>query len=234
MNFKNIKFIAVINVLIAICLIILIGPANYFRHGFYTNPVDVSGIQKEDYRNTIPLSEEGFEVNFTPSNKLFAGFEIFLKNNPEGNTGKILLTLMNQDMVLGKAEADLNKVPDSRWHEIKLKKTLKPGSVYTLKISVSDCMTYPCLQTVSHQYVQSESVADNNILLSYAYQHPTFNFQTRILLCLYIICFSLVNFHSKCKILGGVAEFFSEAFLCRFPPEDLPRPVVYPVHSLPV
>ena len=45
---------------------------------------------------------------------------------------------------------------------------------------------------------------------------------------------SMVNFHSKCKMLGGVAEFFSEAFLCRFPPEDLPRPVVYPVHSLPV
>ena len=45
---------------------------------------------------------------------------------------------------------------------------------------------------------------------------------------------NMVNFHSKCKMLGGVAEFFSEAFLCRFPPEDLPRPVVYPVHSLPV
>ena len=44
----------------------------------------------------------------------------------------------------------------------------------------------------------------------------------------------MVNFHSKCKMLSGVAEFFSEAFLCRFPPEDLPRPVVYPVHSLPV
>ena len=44
----------------------------------------------------------------------------------------------------------------------------------------------------------------------------------------------LVNFHSKCKILGGVAEFFSKAFLCRFPPENLPRPVVYSVHSLPI
>ena len=44
----------------------------------------------------------------------------------------------------------------------------------------------------------------------------------------------MVNFHSKCKILGGVAEFFSKAFLCRFPPENFPRPVVYPVHSLPV
>ena len=44
----------------------------------------------------------------------------------------------------------------------------------------------------------------------------------------------VVNFHSKCKILGGVAEFFSKAFLCRFPPENFPRPVVYPVHSLPV
>ena len=43
-----------------------------------------------------------------------------------------------------------------------------------------------------------------------------------------------VNFHSKCKILGGVTEFFGKAFLCRFPPENLPRPVVYPVHSLPI
>ena len=43
-----------------------------------------------------------------------------------------------------------------------------------------------------------------------------------------------VNFHSKCKILGGVTEFFGKAFLCRFPPENLPRPVVYSVHSLPI
>ena len=55
-----------------------------------------------------------------------------------------------------------------------------------------------------------------------------------ITFCFYIIAFVLVNFHSKCKILGGVAEFFSKAFLCRFPPENFPRPVVYPVHSLPV
>ena len=53
-------------------------------------------------------------------------------------------------------------------------------------------------------------------------------------LVLLAIADSWVNFHSKCKILGGVAEFFSKAFLCRFPPENFPRPVVYPVHSLPV
>lgn len=29
---------------------------------------------------------------------------------------------------------------------------------------------------------------------------------------------NMMNFHSKCKNLGGVVEFFSEAFLCRFPP----------------
>ena len=45
---------------------------------------------------------------------------------------------------------------------------------------------------------------------------------------------TVVNFHSKCKILGGVTEFFGKAFLCRFPPENLPRPVVYSVHSLPI
>lgn len=31
-----------------------------------------------------------------------------------------------------------------------------------------------------------------------------------------------VNFHSKCKIQGGVAEFLSKAFLCRFPPGTFP------------
>ena len=50
----------------------------------------------------------------------------------------------------------------------------------------------------------------------------------------YILFMGVVNFHSKCKILGGVTEFFGKAFLCRFPPENFPRPIVYPVHSLPV
>ena len=45
---------------------------------------------------------------------------------------------------------------------------------------------------------------------------------------------TVVNFHSKSKILGGVTEAFGRAFLCCFPPGNLPRPVVYSVHSLPV
>ena len=28
----------------------------------------------------------------------------------------------------------------------------------------------------------------------------------------------MVNFHSKCKILGGVTEFFGKAYLCRLSP----------------
>ena len=206
MKAKTIKFIAFISLLIAFCLIILIGPANYFRHGFYTSPVDVSKIPQEDYLNTIPLSKEEYKVSFTPYNKLFAGFEIFLKNNPEGNTGKILLTLMNKDVVIDKAEADLNEITDSRWHEIKLNKTLKVGCVYTLAFSVQGCATYPSLQKVKHQYVQPESGADNNILLSYAYQHSTFSFQTKILLCLYVISFLLLLYSvilSQFKIINN-------------------------------
>ncbi len=44
----------------------------------------------------------------------------------------------------------------------------------------------------------------------------------------------LVNFHSKIKILGRVAEFFSEAFLCRLLSGNLPHPIVYSVLDLPV
>ena len=36
---------------------------------------------------------------------------------------------------------------------------------------------------------------------------------------------SSVNFYSQSKLLGGVAEFFSEAFLYRLLSENLPRPL---------
>ncbi len=40
---------------------------------------------------------------------------------------------------------------------------------------------------------------------------------------------NLVNFHPKCKILGGVAKFFSKAFLRRLPPKITPSRLVYPI-----
>ena len=45
--------------------------------------------------------------------------------------------------------------------------------------------------------------------------------------------FSLVSFHSKRKLLGVVTEFFAK-HSCAFSTENLPRPVVYSVLSLPV
>ena len=33
-----------------------------------------------------------------------------------------------------------------------------------------------------------------------------------------IVNAAVVNFHSKCKLLGGVTEFFGKAFLCLFHP----------------
>ena len=44
----------------------------------------------------------------------------------------------------------------------------------------------------------------------------------------------LVNFHSKINIPGRAAEFFIEAFLCRLLSGNLPHPIVYSVHALPV
>ena len=50
----------------------------------------------------------------------------------------------------------------------------------------------------------------------------------------YILFMGVVNFHSKCKILGRVAEFFIEAFLCRLLSGNLSHPIVYSVLDLPV
>ena len=56
-------------------------------------------------------------------------------------------------------------------------------------------------------------VKNNNLILKKQLQNTNIISIRKVYLMVW--CIELVNFHSKCKMLGGVAEFFSEAFLCR-------------------
>ena len=159
----------------------LIGPMDVFKHGFYSDEIDVRQIVDGDWTGVVNLSEEEYEIQFSPKKKFFKGFEIWLINQPEKNTGNLALMIINESgEIVDNIDVDLSKVKAASWYKVYSDANLKVGGVYTLKIVAGNCDTVPYLQEVDEDYMPEETL-NGNVLLSYAYAEPTFDFQTKIL-----------------------------------------------------
>lgn len=184
---KRRKIFFTAGTLIMILTMIVMGPIDAFTHGFFCQEIDYSQFQEQDILQQISLEEGEFEMQFSPLKPHFAGFEINLSNQPEGNTGELVLEVTDWNgKTVDIITADLSAVKEKTWYALYAKAKLKAGKIYTLKISASGCRVYPCLQVVNPAYLPGENVS-GNILLAYAYADSTFPFKTKILLCLFLI-----------------------------------------------
>ena len=98
---------------------------------------------------------------------------------------------------------DLHKVPNEAWYKVYLDRDLDCGKTYTLRFSVQNCKTVPCLQRVSDSYLPDETVS-GDVLLTYAYAQSTFTLQNKVLIALFFIivysfCCSVCMGESKGK-----------------------------------
>lgn len=73
MNIKKRGFI--IASMILLVLLILIGPADFFAHGFYCDVVEYYNIDEEGFIGYADVSQNVYETTFAPVEKHFAGFE---------------------------------------------------------------------------------------------------------------------------------------------------------------
>lgn len=181
----NRKIIGIaVSTLVMILAVFLIGPADAFTHGFFCSEINYEQIPRENILENIRLEDGAYTMQFSPLKPHFAGFEILLANQPKGNTGALVLTVMDENgKKLDVMTADLSKVKNKTWYALYAKASLKPGKLYTLEFTAADCSTYPYLQTVEPGILPQESVS-GNILINYAYAEPTFTYQNKLLICL--------------------------------------------------
>lgn len=184
---RKLIFIGIITI-IALALIIIIGPCDKFTHGYFGEEIDIGQIAVEDMGETINLADENYTMSFVPLKDHMAGVEIYLVNQPKGNTGKLELTFMDDDgKVLDTVEVDLAKVKAASWYKVRTNAKFKKGNTYLLTFSTNgECLNIPYLQTVDPDYLPNETI-EGNILLCYAYEQSTFTFQNRILISLFIV-----------------------------------------------
>lgn len=172
---------------IVVLLIVLIGPADIFVHGFFYEVADYGRIEKEDFGRIIRLGHEDYEMKFMPADRHFAGFLINLLRQPEDNTGFLVLTILDRGgNEVDRINIDLSKVVEKEWYKVYTDEALKKGEEYTLRIHAKDCRQYPCLQTIDSDYLPDES-RSGNLLIGYAYADSTFTFQEKVLIILFII-----------------------------------------------
>lgn len=181
---KNIGFI--LFTIALLIFMIYMGPIDGFTHGFYAEEIDVNQIVEQDWYETVNLTNS-YEMSFSPAKNHFAGFSIFLKNQPSNNSGYLRMEIMNDSgSSIEKLSVDLSDVHDSSWYKVYISAKLKEGSVYTLRFSGNESGVIPCLQSVNKDYLPDETI-DGNILISYAYAESTFTFQNKIIISIFAI-----------------------------------------------
>ena len=162
----NKKHIIIIMVtLIMLLAIILIGPLDFFSHGFYCNVVDWDSVAAEDFGDPVQLENGDFEMDFSPIQDHFVGFGIYLLNQPGGNSGNLIVTLYDENRnQIDYIIVDISKVIEAELYRIYVNADLEKGKKYILKFVAEDCSTAPYLPTVDRDYLSGESESSNIFL----------------------------------------------------------------------
>ena len=173
--------------LIVLALIYLIGPCDYFTHGFYSDTVKADKIAAADWGEAISLENGSYELEFVPQKNHFAGFKVYLNNAPNGNKGQLRLTIYNAERkVVEECRVPLALIKDKTYYNVYVDSSLKKAEHYYVSFSAENCDIYPSLQTIDSGYLLSRGGL-GNVLIGYAYEEPTFTFQNKVLISMILI-----------------------------------------------
>lgn len=171
-------------------LILLMGPLDYFTHGFYCDVVGIENIDTEDILGSIELGST-YEGKYVPAKKHFRGFQIILSNVPA--SGSLDICIFDENgQCKGESNVDLSQVTEKSWYRVYIDAHLKPGKTYSYTLQAVDCETAPCVQIVAGDYLGEEIIEESDILMGYVYADPTFSLPEKILLACLLIGIWLV------------------------------------------
>lgn len=186
LNVKKRIFLLVVAVVLL--LLFLAVPMDHFSHGFYCEPLDTGVISQEDWLGTIDLSEP-YDMGFVVDQRHFAGFEIFLMNDADGEL--IISTYDKNVEMVEMVTVDLSKVPAQSWYMVNTNRKYKKGQEYSVSIVANNSENVPVMALVDNGYLRKESNG-NQLLIDYGYAKSSFNTAEKtvfVILALALLCF---------------------------------------------
>lgn len=178
--------------------LILLGPLDFFTHSnTATDLSEIADISQQEFGEDVLLAEgESFTVEFVPKRKHLSGFYLYLGMQQESAEGTIIFTICDSaGKALGADELLLNDLASSSWslwRKIRIKTHFVPEEKYILYITNRDAPLPVRLPTLNNETHPAGETLSGNILLRYAYDEPTFTFQEKLLITLFVFSFWLL------------------------------------------
>ena len=182
----------IVTILLSVIMVILIGPADVFTHGFYTERINIWEIPGQNYLEEIYLGENDYEMQFSPKKDHLRGFEIVV-SKPDTNVAENLVLTVTEEkgQVIDEETINTESLKNLEWYEAKIKGNYKKNKTYNLKISSGNKGQGLNLICVTSDYLPPETTS-GNLLINYAYAESTFTPDRKILLVIIVIAIGLL------------------------------------------
>lgn len=182
------RILLAIGTFIVLALCLAIGPLDSFHHGFSSNHVEVEDIPASNLKQTIELGDTPTLLcEFTPQKPHFAGFEIYIANRDDIDSGVLALEVRDSnDQVVDYITVDLSQKNMTSWCHPVIKENLIENDKYYLYGSSYDCSVRPSVQVVDKSYLGKG--VNGNVLMGLAYQTSTFSLSEKVFLISMLLC----------------------------------------------
>lgn len=185
---KKIQSIAMI--LVAVLFLVLLNVADIFTCGYQCDMPGISDIYRGDLRGTVNLSEQAYQLRFSPGKNHLSGLVLYFSDLPEGDEGRLKLTIENEkgnpEETVTLYQYELNKE-----YRVLLHKQLKKGAEYTLTITAEDYVQAPTMMKIDPACLTGESI-DNDLLIGYSYRQSAFGSAEKIMLSILTVGILLI------------------------------------------
>lgn len=184
------KLISLIILAALMIFVVCVDIADVFTHGFVCESMGIDDVYVEDVQGTVDLSQQNYQLHFSPRKRHFAGFQLYFDDIPAGEDGKLILTIEDAQ---GKALeiVTLHQYKLNRLFRVQTRKPLQKGRIYTLTISSEAFEQAPTMMLVDSACLTGESI-DDNLLIGYAYHESTFGTGEKILLTVFAVSLALI------------------------------------------
>lgn len=189
---NNIVFAVV--TIFALFAIVLIGPMDCFKYGFFGDDISYDSRSTEDVIGYADLSTEGYVSEFMPVEEYFAGFAVYLTDIDTAGTGRLCLSVKEQDgSVVETIEIEIDTDEKEKWHVAKCREKLEKDQVYVLEIKAEDCDFSPSALLIRQELLDEENIT-GNLLMKYCYERSVFSVGEKVLISIYIVAAWLMVF----------------------------------------
>ena len=131
-------------------LMILIGPIDYFAHGYFANDISVENIPDNQLNGEYDFSKGAYVEKFVPQTKHMSGFQLYFTNQTVNNDGELGIDISDKSgKVIDSQKIPLSKIRDNTWYKIYTHAKFIKGNEYTVSINVTGSNIPPHLVEVS-------------------------------------------------------------------------------------